>query len=107
MHALPSGAESASLLTWFIRHADSFGAAGFLTVAPDLFNGHPSPDDLNEPGFDLTKFLEGHGPEITDPLIAKGIRYLKEEKGVEKVVVRRPPLPPFSFCLFLSWSAFV
>lgn len=90
-------------MTW-LRHADSFGAAGFLTVAPDLFNGHPSPTDLDAPGFNQTKFLEEHGPETTDPLIAKGIRYLKEQKGVDKVVVRTT-IPFFLFPFGFSAGA--
>ncbi|KAK6067149.1 dienelactone hydrolase [Seiridium cupressi] len=66
--------------------ADSFGRAGFLTVAPDLFNGTPSPIDMNEPGFNITQFLAEHGPEITDPLIDVAIKYLQETAGVSKIV---------------------
>ncbi|KAI1849599.1 hypothetical protein JX265_007938 [Neoarthrinium moseri] len=67
--------------------ADSFGRAGFLTVAPDLFNGTPSPMDLNEPGFNITDFLAKHGPEATDPLIDVAVKYLKGTPGVSKIGV--------------------
>ncbi|KAI0128031.1 dienelactone hydrolase [Xylariales sp. AK1849] len=65
--------------------ADSFGRAGFLTVAPDLFNGTPSPIDMNEPGFNITEFLAAHGPNTTDPLIDVAVKYLKETAGVTKI----------------------
>jgi dienelactone hydrolase len=68
--------------------ADSFGRAGFLTVAPDLFNGTPAPGDIvGTPGFNVTKFLEDHRPEVTDPLIATTIRYVREKLGIKKVAV--------------------
>lgn len=67
--------------------ADSFGRAGFLTVAPDLFNGEPSPVDLNTPGFNITDFLLAHGPETTEPLIDVAIKYLRETRGIQKVAV--------------------
>ncbi|EMR70111.1 putative dienelactone hydrolase family protein [Eutypa lata UCREL1] len=67
--------------------ADSFGRAGFLTVAPDLFDGEPAPVDLNDPNFNTTKFLEDHSPEVTDPKIATAIDYLRNESGASKVAV--------------------
>ncbi|KAI5859803.1 alpha/beta-hydrolase [Durotheca rogersii] len=68
--------------------ADSFGRAGYITVAPDLFNGTPAPGDINgQPSFNLTKFLADHRPEITDPIIATAIDFLRAELGVEKVAV--------------------
>ena len=79
------------------RLADSFGRAGFLTVAPDFFDGQPSPMDLNQPGFNQTQFLAEHGPESSDPIVEKGIQFLKKQPGVTKIVVRRPPSPSFSF----------
>ncbi|KAI1505067.1 dienelactone hydrolase [Biscogniauxia marginata] len=67
--------------------ADSFGRAGYLTVAPDLFNGTPAPGDINGvPDFDLEKFLNDHSPEVTDPLIATAVDYLRNTAGVTKVV---------------------
>ncbi|CAJ2509482.1 Uu.00g145080.m01.CDS01 [Anthostomella pinea] len=69
--------------------ADSFGRAGYLTIAPDLFNGTPSPVDINgtgTPGFNTTAFLAAHGPEVTDPIIATAIDYLRTALNVTKVV---------------------
>lgn len=57
--------------------ADSFARAGFLVVAPDLFNGTPAPGDINVPGFNTTMFLNTHGPEQTDPIVAAGIAYIR------------------------------
>ncbi|KAK8022767.1 alpha/beta-hydrolase [Apiospora rasikravindrae] len=70
-----------------LRLADSFGRAGYFTVAPDLFDGAPSPLDMNAPGFNQTQFLAAHGPDVTDPLVAKGIRYLREVRGYPRVAV--------------------
>jgi len=64
--------------------ADSFARAGYLTVAPDLFNGTPAPSDLNDPSFNTTAFLAAHGPEAVEPLIARAIAYLRAA-GVQKV----------------------
>lgn len=49
--------------------ADSFARAGFVTVAPDLFQGSPAPSDLNDPTFNTTAFLAAHGPDVTDPIV--------------------------------------
>ncbi|KAL7619454.1 hypothetical protein AAE478_009993 [Parahypoxylon ruwenzoriense] len=66
--------------------ADSFGRAGYITVAPDLFNGTPAPGDINgQPDFNVTKFLEDHNSEATDPIIATAIEFLRTELGVKKV----------------------
>ncbi|KAI1339859.1 dienelactone hydrolase [Xylariaceae sp. FL0016] len=67
--------------------ADSFGRAGYLTVAPDMFNGTPAPGDINgTPSFNVTKFLEDHSPEVTDPIIATAVDYLRNTANVTKVV---------------------
>ncbi|KAK6953267.1 hypothetical protein Daesc_005568 [Daldinia eschscholtzii] len=67
--------------------ADSFGRAGYLTVAPDLFNGTPAPGDINgRPDFNVTKFLDDHRPEVTDPIIETAIDFLRTKLGVKKVV---------------------
>ncbi|KAK1975007.1 dienelactone hydrolase [Colletotrichum cereale] len=66
---------------------DSFARAGYVTVAPDLFNGSPAPNDINIPGFNTTQFLAQHGPNVTDPIIANSIKYLREELGVQKIAV--------------------
>ncbi|KAK7909017.1 alpha/beta-hydrolase [Apiospora marii] len=70
-----------------LRLADSFGRAGYFTVAPDLFNGSLSPLDMNAPGFNQTQFLAAHGPDVTDPIVAKGIRYLREVRGARHVAI--------------------
>ncbi|OLN96279.1 Protein AIM2-like protein 2 [Colletotrichum chlorophyti] len=65
---------------------DSFARAGYVAVAPDLFNGQPAPYDINIPGFNTTQFLSEHGPNVTDPIIVNAINYLKKELGVKKIV---------------------
>lgn len=42
-----------------------------------MFNGTPAPGDINVPGFNTTKFLNDHGPEQTDPIVAAGISYIR------------------------------
>lgn len=56
-----------------------------MTIAPDLFNGDPAPEDINTPGFNLTEFLGKHGPQATDPIIVKTIKYMREELGIKKI----------------------
>lgn len=67
------------------RLADSFARAGYLTVAPDMFNGKPAPGDINVPGFNTTEFLAAHGPEATDPIIASTVAYLRDELGIKRI----------------------
>ncbi|KAI6083065.1 alpha/beta-hydrolase [Hypoxylon rubiginosum] len=68
--------------------ADSFGRAGYLTVAPDMFNGTPAPGDINgQPDFNVTDFLAKHSPEETDPILATAVDFMRTELGVKKVVV--------------------
>ncbi|KAH7157377.1 dienelactone hydrolase [Dactylonectria estremocensis] len=67
--------------------ADSFARAGFVTVAPDMFDGSPAPEDINIPGFNTTEFLAQHGTNVTDPIIASAVSYLRNELGVGKVAV--------------------
>jgi dienelactone hydrolase len=66
------------------RLADSFARAGFLVVAPDMFDGNPAPMDFNTPGFNATEFTLLHGPSATDPILAKAVAYL-QTTGVEKI----------------------
>jgi dienelactone hydrolase len=74
-------------LTQFHSLADSFGRAGYLTIAPDLFDGKPAPEDIvGNPDFNVTEFLYNHRPEITDPKIEKTIAYIYEKLGVETIV---------------------
>ncbi|KAI0150487.1 dienelactone hydrolase [Xylariaceae sp. FL1272] len=67
--------------------ADSFGRAGYLVVAPDLFNGTPAPADIDTPSstFNTTAFLEDHGPEVTDPIIETTIDYLRMTRNVSRI----------------------
>ncbi|CAH0003303.1 unnamed protein product [Clonostachys byssicola] len=67
--------------------ADSFARAGYLTIAPDLFNGTPAPEDINgTPSFNLTEFLYNHRPEIIDPVLTSVIKYIRSIPTVKKVV---------------------
>lgn len=66
---------------------DSFAQAGFLTIAPDLFNGQPAPSDLNNPGFNSTAFLAAHGPDVTDPIIDVAVNYFRNTLNVTKLAV--------------------
>ncbi|CAI4219269.1 unnamed protein product [Parascedosporium putredinis] len=66
---------------------DSFSRAGFLTVAPDLFAGEPAPGDLNQPDWDIQKFLQANTPEIVDARIEQAITYLREELGATRIGV--------------------
>ncbi|KAM0355753.1 hypothetical protein ACHAPU_000139 [Fusarium lateritium] len=63
--------------------ADKFAKEGFVTVAPDLFNGSPAPSD--DPSFNATEFLAKYPPKVTDPVVAKAIKYLRKELKVSKV----------------------
>ncbi|KAL2133710.1 hypothetical protein VTI74DRAFT_1886 [Chaetomium olivicolor] len=64
--------------------ADSFARAGFLVVAPDMFNGTPAPMDFTTPGFNATEFTLAHGPNATDPILATAVAYL-QTTGVQKI----------------------
>lgn len=37
------------------------------------------------PGFNTTAFLGSHGPNATDPLVAKAINYMRTALGVKKI----------------------
>lgn len=67
--------------------ADSFARAGFVTVAPDMFNGQPAPSDLNDPSFNSTAFLAAHGPDVTDPIIDTAINFMKTNFNFTKLAV--------------------
>ena len=64
--------------------ADSFARAGFLTVAPDLFGGAPAPGDINVPGFNTTAFLDQHGPDKTDPIVAAALSFM-QSLGIPRI----------------------
>lgn len=67
------------------RLVDSFARAGFLTVAPDLFNGTPAPSDLNDPNYNSTEFIAAHGPEVVEPILETAIDYLRTTAGAASV----------------------
>ncbi|KAK3682213.1 dienelactone hydrolase [Podospora appendiculata] len=67
--------------------ADSFARAGYLTVTPDLFQGDPAFADINTPGFNTSAFLAKHGPDVTDPIVATSIDYLRTTLGVKRIGV--------------------
>jgi len=54
-------------------------------VAPDLFGGSPAPGDINVPGFNTTDFLARHGLAQTEPLVAKGVAYLRGGLGLTRI----------------------
>ncbi|KAK4160412.1 protein AIM2 [Cladorrhinum sp. PSN259] len=66
---------------------DSFARAGYLTLAPDLFQGKPAPADLNTPGFDVGGFLAAHSPAVTDPIVETAVSYLRDTLKVSKIGV--------------------
>lgn len=68
--------------------ADSFGRAGYRTIAPDLFDGKPAPEDINgTPNFNVTEFLYRHRPEVTDPKIAQAIDFIQTKLGIDTIAV--------------------
>jgi dienelactone hydrolase len=82
----PPDALSRPTLTLNASLADSFGRAGYRTIAPDLFDGKPAPEDINgTPNFNVTEFLYRHRPEITDPKIARAIDFIKTELGIDTI----------------------
>ncbi|KAK9435839.1 dienelactone hydrolase family protein [Metarhizium brunneum] len=64
---------------------DSFARAGYMTVAPDMFNGTPAPSDLNDPGFNTTAFLELHSPNATDPIVESAISHIRGTLGIDRI----------------------
>lgn len=61
---------------------DGFAREGFVTVAPDLFNGSPAQLD---PNLNVTEFLSKHPPEVTDPIVATAVSYLRDVLGIKKI----------------------
>lgn len=67
--------------------ADSFARQGFITVAPDMFQGQPAPSDINDPTFNSTAFIAAHDVGVTDPIIANTINFMRTSLGVRKLAV--------------------
>jgi len=64
--------------------ADQFAANGYFVVMPDLFFGDPI--SLNRPGdFDFPKWLSGHKPDRTDPVVEAALKEMKEKYGCKKI----------------------
>jgi dienelactone hydrolase len=61
--------------------ADSFARAGYLTVAPDMFNGTPRTLDIDVSNLATTQFLNEHDVDPTDAIIAKAVTYLRDTAG--------------------------
>ncbi|CAI6091796.1 unnamed protein product [Clonostachys chloroleuca] len=66
--------------------ADSFGRAGYLTIAPDMFGGKPAPVDLIDPGFNMTGFLYQNRPEVIDPILKSSVDFIRERFSVNNIV---------------------
>ncbi|KAK1768029.1 alpha/beta-hydrolase [Phialemonium atrogriseum] len=65
--------------------ADSFARAGYLTVAPDLFNGTPAKADINISNLAAATFLAAHDASDTDAIVAKAVAYLRDTAGAKRV----------------------
>ncbi|OLN96696.1 Protein AIM2-like protein 7 [Colletotrichum chlorophyti] len=61
---------------------DGFAREGFVTVAPDLFNGSPAQLD---PNLNVTEFLNKHPPEVTDSIVKTAVAYLRDVLGIKKI----------------------
>jgi len=59
--------------------ADSFAAAGYTVVMPDLFHGDPHP--LNDDSIDLYAWLAKHPAERVDPVVEATLKRMREEMG--------------------------
>ncbi|RMJ19491.1 hypothetical protein CDV36_000842 [Fusarium kuroshium] len=66
------------------RLVDSFARAGYLTIAPDIFNGDPA----NPNGeFNATEYLSRHNPQNTDPIIEKTIKFIHNKLKIDNIAV--------------------
>jgi len=66
--------------------ADSFAAAGFFVVEPDLFAGDPVLlDQLGDPSFNITAWLEKHPMNVIDSIVETTINSMRTKLGVKKI----------------------
>lgn len=66
--------------------ADSFAAAGYFVVEPDLFGGDAvGVDEMGSPGFNFTEWAGRHTPEAVDAIVASTIAAMREDFGVRKI----------------------
>ncbi|TQN71648.1 Hydrolase tropI, partial [Colletotrichum shisoi] len=63
---------------------DSFARAGYVAVAPDLFDKKPKSEEPMA-GFNATEFLKAHGPAVTDPKVEKAIAYMRDKMDIQKI----------------------
>jgi dienelactone hydrolase len=63
--------------------ADSFAAAGYKVMMPDLFHGDPHP--INDDTVDLYAWLAKHTAERVDPIVEGALKALREDQSIEWV----------------------
>lgn len=63
---------------------DSFARAGYVAVAPDLFDKKPKSEEPMA-GFNATEFFGAHGPAVTDPKVEKAIAYMRDKMDIQKI----------------------
>ncbi|KAF5020387.1 hypothetical protein F66182_7595 [Fusarium sp. NRRL 66182] len=66
------------------RLVDDFAESGFITVAPDFFDG--ASVELRDPTVNQGQFAARFPPSIADPIIVKSIAYLRDVAKVDKIV---------------------
>jgi dienelactone hydrolase len=57
--------------------ADSFAAAGYTVVMPDLFHGNPHP--INDDTVDLYEWLAKHPVDRVDPVVEEALKALRKD----------------------------
>jgi dienelactone hydrolase len=63
--------------------ADSFAAAGYTVVMPDLFHGDPHP--INDDTVDLYAWLAKHPVDRVEPVVEAALKALREDRHIEWV----------------------
>ncbi|RYN72877.1 hypothetical protein AA0120_g12684 [Alternaria tenuissima] len=66
--------------------ADQFAQNGYLTLIPDVFNGHQVSFPI-DPSFDLQEYVDTTmpRPETVDPIYERVIEYLRNELRIKKL----------------------